>query len=608
MLLPSVDALQEFNVDRRPVRRGVRPRHRADQRLDQVGHEPDPRHRLRVRRATRRSTPRTTSIAADRPIPPFRRNQYGVTVGGPVVMPKLFNGRDRLFFMFNWEGLRETQGADRDAVGAADRLAHRRFLEPARRERQPDPDLRSGHARLRRRRQRHPGADAVPGQRHSGQPHPSDLAAAARLLSAAAARSAPARNFVNDEARRVDADQFTYRLDFTQSSNASWFFRHSISHELGYDPFAIPNMGINTDTDVQQAALGYTRTFGSNKLNDLRVRLRQPEERRTSRRAPTPTTSSGASASTCRATIRSTGACRTSASPGCRASARRATRRSSTTTRRFSSWTTSRGPSASTRSSSAASCGACATTRSAASSRAAAGRSTAATRRTRCCRRPSAAARRSPTSCSATSTAPRGRSARRSPTSARTTSRSTPRTAGRSPPNLTINYGLRWEYDQPFNDKNDAIVNIDFDWANTHEPVFVRAGTGDPVRRQSGVPARARRPVRARRAVRPRRLSQRLQRLRAAARHRLDGHAEDGACAAGGGIYYVRDIGNAVFDTVRNAPFTIRRDEPAETFRPNLSFEQPFARTGAPTFILATQWDEPSIVRRRSGRSACSAS
>ena len=60
------------------------------------------------------------------------------------------------------------------------------------------------------------------------------------------------------------------------------------------------------------------------------------------------------------------------------------------------------------------------------------------------------------------------------------------------------------------------------------------------------------------------------------------------------GIYYVRDIGNAVFDTVRNAPFTIRRNEPAESFRPNLSFEQPFARTGAPTFILAAQYDEPS--------------
>ena len=56
----------------------------------------------------------------------------------------------------------------------------------------------------------------------------------------------------------------------------------------------------------------------------------------------------------------------------------------------------------------------------------------------------------------------------------------------------------------------------------------------------------------------------------------------------------MRDIGNAVFDTVRNAPFTIRRNEPAETFRPNLSFEQPFARTGSPTFILAAEYDVPS--------------
>ena len=47
--------------------------------------------------------------------------------------------------------------------------------------------------------------------------------------------------------------------------------------------------------------------------------------------------------------------------------------------------------------------------------------------------------------------------------------------------NVTMNYGLRWEYDQPFTDTNDAIVNIDFDWANSHPPIFVRTGTGDPV-------------------------------------------------------------------------------------------------------------------------------
>jgi hypothetical protein len=50
-----------------------------------------------------------------------------VTLSGPVVLPKI-NGRDRLFFLFNWEGLRES----------------------TRRERRPDPHLRSGDTRLRR--------------------------------------------------------------------------------------------------------------------------------------------------------------------------------------------------------------------------------------------------------------------------------------------------------------------------------------------------------------------------------------------------------------------------------------------------------------------------
>jgi hypothetical protein len=41
------------------------------------------------------------------PIPPFKRNQFGGTFSGPVLIPKLYNGKDKLFFMFNYEGLRE---------------------------------------------------------------------------------------------------------------------------------------------------------------------------------------------------------------------------------------------------------------------------------------------------------------------------------------------------------------------------------------------------------------------------------------------------------------------------------------------------------------------
>ena len=38
-------------------------------------------------------------------------NQYGLTVGGPVLIPKLFNGRDKLFFFFAWEGLKDSTPA-----------------------------------------------------------------------------------------------------------------------------------------------------------------------------------------------------------------------------------------------------------------------------------------------------------------------------------------------------------------------------------------------------------------------------------------------------------------------------------------------------------------
>lgn len=39
--------------------------------------------------------------------PPFKNNTYGFTVEGPVVIPKLFDGRNKLFFVLSLESLRE---------------------------------------------------------------------------------------------------------------------------------------------------------------------------------------------------------------------------------------------------------------------------------------------------------------------------------------------------------------------------------------------------------------------------------------------------------------------------------------------------------------------
>ncbi len=41
---------------------------------------------------------------------PYRQNQYGVALGGPVYLPKLFNGRDNTFWFFSWEGYRRRRG------------------------------------------------------------------------------------------------------------------------------------------------------------------------------------------------------------------------------------------------------------------------------------------------------------------------------------------------------------------------------------------------------------------------------------------------------------------------------------------------------------------
>src|SRR5215203_1538862 len=52
------------------------------------------------------------AIAEKSATPPrLNRNQFGANIGGPVFLPKLYNGRDRTFFFFNWESGRLAQGA-----------------------------------------------------------------------------------------------------------------------------------------------------------------------------------------------------------------------------------------------------------------------------------------------------------------------------------------------------------------------------------------------------------------------------------------------------------------------------------------------------------------
>jgi Carboxypeptidase regulatory-like domain len=46
----------------------------------------------------------------NRRIPPFVRNEFGFTNGGPVILPKIYDGRDRTFYFGEYQGFRQVLG------------------------------------------------------------------------------------------------------------------------------------------------------------------------------------------------------------------------------------------------------------------------------------------------------------------------------------------------------------------------------------------------------------------------------------------------------------------------------------------------------------------
>ena len=66
------------------------------------------------------------SIAEPGRIPPFRRNEFGFTNGGPMVLPHIYDGRDRTFYFGQYQGFRQVLGTTQvlPVPTAEERLGH----------------------------------------------------------------------------------------------------------------------------------------------------------------------------------------------------------------------------------------------------------------------------------------------------------------------------------------------------------------------------------------------------------------------------------------------------------------------------------------------------
>jgi hypothetical protein len=263
IILPSIDALQEFKVQS-----GIFPAEfgRATSQINVSTKAGTNNLHGAVFEFLRNDVldAKQFAFTAARPASqPFKWNQYGFTVGGPVWLPKLFNGKDRLFFMTNFEGfkVRRTTRGVFDVPSAAMRggdfsAISNKIYDPATRVLQPDGSITA---------QQFPN-NIIPAHRI----HPTSIKLLEFYPAPNVASGGLTRNFQNDRKSTIDKDQFIQRIDFVESSNSNWFGRYSYGDEQSVSPNLVFN-GSNLLTTVHQAMLSNTRVLSTTMVNEFRA-------------------------------------------------------------------------------------------------------------------------------------------------------------------------------------------------------------------------------------------------------------------------------------------------------------------------------------------------
>jgi len=261
IMLPSVEALQEFKVQT-----GIYPAEfgRAASQINvstKSGTNEFHGSMFEFLRNSKLDARQYDFIGTKPAKTPFRWNQYGFTLAGPVWVPKVYNGRDRLFFMSNFEGFRER----RTTTGT--------WTTPTTAMRNGDFSYRTTPIYDQFSRRFEGGvlkADPWPGnQIPKGKFDPVSV----KLLEFWPEPNVPttvlANNYQKSLRRTVDKDQFTLRLDFNESTSSQWFGRFSWTDESQFNE-ALKLNGSTLYTRGRQYMLSNTRTLSSTSVNEFR--------------------------------------------------------------------------------------------------------------------------------------------------------------------------------------------------------------------------------------------------------------------------------------------------------------------------------------------------
>jgi hypothetical protein len=194
--------------------------------------------------------------------PVLRYNQFGAAIGGPVLIPHVINGRNKLFFFGGYEGVRShsvTSGLG--FFPTAKELSGDFSADPT-----IIYDPSTGKP--------FPG-NIIPKNSPERDPKAQALIDAG-LFPATSATGVPGTNVVRSLSAPDDIDQYMIRVDAHLGPNNSLFARYSQSSENSATPNVAPLGGTTQQQAGKNIAVDYTHIFTTNLINDLRFGLNRP--------------------------------------------------------------------------------------------------------------------------------------------------------------------------------------------------------------------------------------------------------------------------------------------------------------------------------------------
>ena len=273
VVLPSIDALQEFKVQT-----GIYPaefgREATQINVSTKSGTNDFHGTLfSFVRNEKLDAKNYAFTSARPPKDPFKWNQFGFTFGGPVWIPKVLNGKNRLFFMTNYEWFRQRRQVQAVSNLPSGAMFTGNFSElPLGTQAIYDPRTR-----------------VVTGGQVSAQPFPGNIIPANRIhpISQKMLAYYPQpnlpnpqlrNNFVQAQGRPVNRDQFISRLDFVESSNSQWNARYSWGDEnqltealrlngdkiiTNFNQYMASNTRVLSPSVVTETRFGFTQFYNT---------------------------------------------------------------------------------------------------------------------------------------------------------------------------------------------------------------------------------------------------------------------------------------------------------------------------------------------------------